>query len=99
MKKQKKIALTVLLMFAAISSSIAQPPAAAMSAQKLANNIYMVRGGVANTGFVIGDKGVLVIDANMNVEGTKLTLEEIAKLTPLPVTELILTHSDGDHVN
>lgn len=29
----------------------------------------------------------------------KLLLAEIAKITPKPVTTVILTHSDGDHVN
>jgi cyclase len=99
MKKLMKVLLSVLLFFAGLSSSFAQPLATTLTTQKLTDNIYMVRGGVANTGFVVGDKGVLVIDANMNAEGTALALAEILKQTSLPVTELILTHSDGDHVN
>jgi cyclase len=82
-----------------IGSSFAQPAASKMTTQKLTDHIFMVRGGVANTGFVIGNNGVLVIDANMSVEDTHLTLDEIRKTTPLPVSMLILTHSDGDHVN
>src|SRR5256885_7768349 len=31
--------------------------------------------------------------------GAKDLLSEIAKITPNPVTTVILTHSDGDHVN
>jgi cyclase len=99
MKESYKILLIIMTLFGGINSLFTQVPVKTMTSQKLANNIYLVRGGVANTGFVIGDKGVLVIDANMNSEGTKSTLDEIRKQTSMPVTELILTHSDGDHVN
>lgn len=99
MEKKYRRLLFFMVVFAIINNAFPQVPATTVTSQKLTSNIYMVRGGVANTGFVIGDKGVLVIDANMNAEGTKLTLDEIRKQTSLTVTELILTHSDGDHVN
>lgn len=99
MKNKLKVMTSAMAFLAGISGAFAQPPAVTMTTQKLTDHIYMVRGGVANTGFVIGDKGVLVIDANMTVEETRHTLAEIRKLTSLPVTQLILTHSDGDHVN
>ena len=42
---------------------------------------------------------LIVIDAKTTPAGGKELLEDIAKITPKPVTTVILTHSDGDHVN
>jgi cyclase len=98
MKRSIKALAFAGLIFTGISSSFAQTPTPTVTTQKLTDNIYTVTGMPARTGFVVGDKGVLVIDANMNAEGTKLMLAEIAKVTSLPVTKLILTHSDSDHV-
>jgi cyclase len=67
--------------------------------QQLAPNVYWASGGGGNSGIVIGDKGVIVIDAKTTAASGKQLLDEIAKLTPKPVTHVIVTHSDGDHVN
>ncbi|MGQ9633467.1 MAG: MBL fold metallo-hydrolase [Bryobacteraceae bacterium] len=61
---------------------------------------HLVKGGSgANTGFIVGEKEVIVIDAKMTEASAREMLAEIGKLTPNPVRTLILTHSDGDHVN
>ncbi len=65
----------------------------------LTKGVYWVNGGGGNSGVIIGHKGVIVIDAKTTADGGKQLLAEVAKLTPLPVTTVILTHSDGDHVN
>src|SRR6185503_7619013 len=60
----------------------------------------------ANTGFVIGDDGVAVIDASMSVDangefGTETAREvlvAIRTLTQLPVRFVINTHHHLDHV-
>ncbi len=71
-----------------------------MSAIQLKDRVYWVKGGAgANTGFIVGSKEVLVIDAKMTAEAAKAMQEEIRKITPLPVGRILLTHSDGDHVN
>ncbi len=78
----------------------AQPQPVPLSAVPLKGGVYWLKGGSgANTGFVIGKKEVLVIDAKMTEESAKAMLAEIAKLTPNPVKYIVLTHSDGDHVN
>jgi len=75
----------------------APPP---MTVEKIKGNIYQVKGGSgANTGFVVADKEVVVIDAKMTEEAAKQMIAEIKKITPNPITKIILTHSDGDHVN
>jgi len=99
MKSLVKTAALALLSFAVLHNAFAQEPAQEVSTQKLTDHIYTVNTGVgARNGFVVGDKGVLIIDATSNEEGIKILLAEIAKVTSLPVTTVILTHSDGDHV-
>lgn len=63
-------------------------------------SIYLIKGGLgANSGFFIGKNSVVVIDAKMTPEfGTK-AVEEIRKVTSLPISHMIITHSDLDHVN
>ena len=66
---------------------------------QLKPNVYWIEGGGGNSGVIVGDKGVIVIDAKTTAAGGKELLDDIAKITPKPVTTVILTHSDGDHVN
>jgi len=110
MKKSFKIFLFVavfliLSSFFAVAQQKTQPPQsrqepAAIKANQVKGNIYEVKGGRgANTGFFIGEKEVVVIDAKMSEESAKQMLAEIKKLTPTPVKYVIITHSDGDHVN
>src|SRR5579864_2596267 len=75
------------------------PPPAPLMVHQLKPNVYWVEGGGGNSGVIVGDKGVIVIDAKTTAAGGKELLEDIAKITPKPVTAVILTHSDGDHVN
>ncbi len=82
-----------------MGSGFCQQPQA-MTVERVTGNIYMVKGGSgANTGFFIGEKEVLAIDSKMTAEASRQMIEEIKKLTPNPVTKLVITHSDGDHVN
>jgi cyclase len=72
----------------------------AQAAQQLRKGVYLIKGGDgANTGFIVGAKEVIVIDAKMTSDSAKAMLAEIAKVTPNPVKHIVLTHSDGDHVN
>jgi len=77
-----------------------QPQSVPLSVEALKDGVYWVKGGSgANTGFVIGRKEVVVIDSKMTEESSKALLAEIQKLTSNPVKYIVLTHSDGDHVN
>ena len=76
-----------------------QPQPQALSVQQLTPDVYWASGGGGNSGIVIGDQGVIVVDAKTTPDAGKALLAEIAKLTTKPVTDVILTHSDGDHVN
>jgi glyoxylase-like metal-dependent hydrolase (beta-lactamase superfamily II) len=78
----------------------AQQPPAGLSVVPLQGGVYLVKGGSgANTGFIVGQKEVTVIDSKMTEDSTRAVLAEIAKITPNPVRTIVLTHSDGDHVN
>jgi len=98
----KLIFLLAFILFFSLSSSITaqqqEPPP--VKAAQVKGNIYEVTGGRgANAGFFIGEKEVLVIDAKMTEESAKQMISEIKKLTSSPIKYVILTHSDGDHVN
>jgi glyoxylase-like metal-dependent hydrolase (beta-lactamase superfamily II) len=72
--------------------------------QKVGNGIWAaivndegLAGG--NAGFVIGDDGVAVIDTFQDPRPAKALLDEIRKLTPLPIRFVVNTHYHLDHVN
>ena len=76
------------------------PPAEPFSVDLIKDGVYWTKGGVGgNTGFIVGMDGVIVFDAKMTPASAKEMLAAIAKITPKPVTHVILSHSDADHVN
>jgi cyclase len=82
------------------AGAMAQMPNTPMSTHDLGGGIYWIEGGAgANSGLILGAKGALLIDAKMTPQAGEALLAEIRKLSPNPVTHVILTHSDGDHVN
>jgi glyoxylase-like metal-dependent hydrolase (beta-lactamase superfamily II) len=79
------------------TSAFAQAPFPEVTVQKLKDNIYVANGGGGTSTIVIGQNGVIVVDAkNRSPDGQKL-VDEIGKLTNKPITTVILTHSDPDH--
>jgi len=103
---RKSIWLSLLLLLSA-GAGHAQTAASANSLpftiKPLGNNVYAAidepKGGAgSNSGFVIGDDGVAVIDTFVNPSAAKQLLAEIQKLTKLPVKFVINTHYHLDHV-
>ena len=81
-------------------AAAAQQPAVPLSVEPLKGGVYWVKGGSgANTGIIVGRKEVALIDAKMTDESARTVLAEVQKLTSNPVKYMVLTHSDGDHVN
>ncbi len=111
MKQTLVKAIFGLLFWGLISSSFAQqqaspkaqpakPEVAAISVQNIRGNIYQIKGGAgANTGFFIGEKEVLAIDAKMTEDSARQMIDEIQRLTSHSIRYVVLTHSDRDHVN
>ena len=68
--------------------------------EQLAPNLYAYvsdNDHSANSTFLVGQHGILVVDTGLNVvEGQKL-LDEIRKISPLPVQFIVNTHYHPDH--
>jgi glyoxylase-like metal-dependent hydrolase (beta-lactamase superfamily II) len=56
------------------------------------------RNFISNSGFVVTRAGVVVIDALGSPQLARELLAEIARVTPQPVTHVILTHYHADHI-
>lgn len=74
-------------------------PATPFVTHQLKPNIYWIEGGGGNSTVIVGTNGVIVVDVKTTKAGGQELLDDIAKITPKAVTTVILTHSDGDHVN
>lgn len=96
--KSLAIGVAVASLFAAPSLAQQAPGPLKLTVHSIRGQVYWVEGGVSNAGFVVGDKGVVVIDAQRSVDAAKAMMAEIAKITPKPVNAVITTHSDPDHV-
>ncbi len=97
MKYTSPLAAAVLLCAA---SALAQAPAPPLMMKQLKPDVWAgLAGSGGNSTIYIGKTGVIVVDAKQTEAGAKDLLSEIAKITPKPVTTVLLTHSDGDHVN
>ena len=75
----------------------AQAPFPEVTLKKFKDNIYIADGGGGTSTIVIGQNGVIVVDAKNRPPDGKKLVEEVAKVTNKPITTVILTHSDPDH--
>ena len=90
--------------------ALAQPAAPrAVKAQQVSPSAWFVQGEAAlgspanrnfisNAGFVLTPAGVVVIDALGSPQLARELLAEIARITPLPVTHVVVTHYHADHI-
>ena len=79
----------------------AAAPGPAFNLHQLGPNIYAAisnPGNGGNTGFVIGDDSVLVVDTFQTVNAAQQLLDAIRKITPLPIKFVVNTHYHLDHV-
>ena len=81
-------------------SALAQfkPGPQVLVTQPLRGGAYWITGGRCNTGFIVGPQGVVVLDTGISEAAAKAELAEIAKVTSEPVSAVVLTHADPDHV-
>lgn len=89
-----------------LGSQAAEPP---MVAQQVSPSAWYVEGVsalgsqanqnfISNAGFVVTPVGVVVVDALGSPALAERLLAQIARITPLPVTHLIVTHYHADHI-
>src|SRR5579864_6367934 len=78
----------------------AQPQAPAFTLKQIGKGVYAAISGRAggNTGFIIGDDAVLVVDTFISQPPARDLLTEIRKVTNLPVKYVVNTHYHLDHV-
>ena len=100
----KKLAL--LLVTFGVSASFSAPLLAQgrgtppLKVTKVKDNVYWAQGGAgSNDGIIVAKGGVILVDTKTTVDSEKDVIAEVAKITPLAVNTVIITHSDGDHVN
>jgi len=90
-----------LWLIAAGSPISAQPPLP-FELKQLGPGVYAAIDGPehksgSNAGFVIGDDGVLVVDAFFTTDAARALVAEIRKLTPKPIRYVVNTHYHVDH--
>ncbi|QGY42153.1 MBL fold metallo-hydrolase [Maribellus comscasis] len=96
----KKISLLTIFTFSVLFLSAQNQENSTVTLDKISDNLYQVSGGRgANGGMYIGDNHVVIIDSKMDKTSVDGIFSAVEKLTDNPVTILINTHSDGDHIN
>ena len=67
---------------------------------KVTDRVYCATGyALGNVTFVVTDKSLVVIDTTESTIAARRALEEIRKVSQLPVSTIIYTHFHGDHIN
>jgi alkyl sulfatase BDS1-like metallo-beta-lactamase superfamily hydrolase len=65
---------------------------------KFGDNAYSAVGfGLANSGMIEGDDGIVIFDANREVESAREILKEFRKITEKPIKAVIYSHFHPDH--
>ncbi|MEM8751141.1 MAG: alkyl/aryl-sulfatase [Pseudomonadota bacterium] len=67
---------------------------------KLSSKIYCAVGYAAsNVHFLVGQRGIVVIDTTETTQAAENILADFRKISDLPVTTIIYTHSHRDHIS
>jgi len=82
------------------SDLIAQDAQFPKKLHQLADNVYMATGfSASNVHFLVGTKGVVVIDTTETTGAAENILAEFRTVSDLPINTIIYTHSHRDHVS
>jgi len=99
-----KRSILAVLAFAGLGSPAAAqtPPPPPFELKALGPGVYAAIDGPehkagSNAGFVIGDDGVLVVDAFFTIDAARALVGEIRRLTPKPIRYVVNTHYHADH--
>ena len=101
---KRLILLSSLAGIGALSIGVAafqQPPANApkvVEVEKLRDNLWMLKGGGGNTAVFVRTDGITLVDTKNPGWGQPI-LDAVKKLSDKPVTQIINTHTHGDHVS
>ncbi|PYR92427.1 MAG: hypothetical protein DMF84_13025 [Acidobacteria bacterium] len=106
---KRGLVLGALVILTALSAALAaaarvgqggnqQPSSGALQVDKVADRLYVLRGGGGNTAAFITTNGVVLVDTKLSGWG-KPILDRVKELTDKPVTMIINTHTHFDHVS
>lgn len=77
------------------------PTGCKLSIEELGPGVYALLSsipGVDNAGFVVGEKGVLVIDAHISIPMARQIQERVREVTDKPILYLVNSNYHADHV-
>ena len=91
-----------MIAFAAAAAQAAPAPSLPFVLKQVGPGVYAAIDGPehkagSNAGFVIGDDGVLVVDAFFTPDAARALVGEIRRLTPKPIRYVVNTHYHADH--
>src|SRR5258706_2598614 len=81
---------------AAVAAQPAEPKV--VDVEKLADNLFILKGGGGNTAVFITAAGVTVVDTKIPGWGQPI-IDKVKELTSKPITTIINTHTHYDHVS
>ncbi len=90
-------ALVLILAVACFGDGVPSDSNDGIEVLKLRPNFFMIAGAGANIAVETGELGAVVVDTGSG-QATDRVLEEIRKLTPLPIRYIIDTSADPEHV-
>lgn len=104
-----RILMIIMSMFALMGCAHGQAAHDAFTVENAGDGIYVhhgvhldiddgYQGDICNASFVVGSKGVAVIDTGGSLKVGRQLRDAIRKVTPLPVLYVINTHVHPDHI-
>jgi cyclase len=97
----RTLALVLILGAGVIGAATAQPPQGdpkVIDVEKLADNLFVLKGGGGNTAVFVTTGGVTVVDTKIPGWGQPI-IDKVKTLTNKPITTIINTHTHYDHVS
>ena len=81
------------------AEAVAPRPVPQLSVKLIRDNVYWAPGGIGgNSGVIVGDNGIVVIDAKQTADTAKEMIKEIGEISPKPITDIILTGYRGEGI-
>jgi glyoxylase-like metal-dependent hydrolase (beta-lactamase superfamily II) len=91
--------LAILLAAAMMAAAVAQQSQPkVIDVEKLADNLFVLKGGGGNTAVFVNAAGVTVVDTKIPGWGQPI-IDKVKELTSKPITTIINTHTHYDHVS
>jgi len=91
-----------------VAAFVKGPPVPDRPLERISPRVFMIKapdgfptpenqGLMSNVTFVVGDRGVVVVDSGASVQIAEMSIRQLKKLTEKPVIGIVNTHYHGDH--